>query len=367
MMRGICALIIGLVLNLAFISPVFARSYSDVSSNHKHAEAIASLSDQQIINGYANGQFHPGGNINRAEAVKVLVEALYDDDTINKSLDWHRSKNHWYVMYPDVKMGEWYGPHVEVAHQNNIIQGYPDGTFKGGNSINFAEALKVILESYGVNANEAPYKNNSLLYIGRYDWYTPYFTYAYEKNLINQNKFYHPAQLITRGEFVEIIYRLQYVLNTGLPEFIASRQPTSAEYKVTIPKLNIVNIDIFSADPNNGDAALDVLKNGLGHYLSTPDEDKKVVLFGHSSGYSWDNSAYKTVLRQIDQLNNGDKIYINYRERGYIYEIYKSEIIPATEDQQIVENQFSDELALYTCWPPDRIDYRYVVYGKPIS
>lgn len=358
---------IGIILNAILLAPVSAKNYSDVHSTHKHKEAIVALSDQGIIHGYPNGEFHPEGNINRAEAVKILVEALIDDNTIGTALNWHKSKNHWYVMFQDVGINQWFGKYVEVAYQKKIVEGYPDGSFKPSNNINFAEALKIILESYGVNASSVPYTENDLIHMSRNDWYAKYFAYAYEYNLINQNKFYHPAQLITRAEFVEIIYRLQTVINNDLPEFIASKLPTSNEYTVTVPKLNIINVNVNQADPTNAQNALNVLQDGLGHYLSMPGEEKKVVLFGHSSGYDWDSSAYKTILRQIDKLDNGDKIYLNYKERGYVYEIFKSDIIPQAEDYKIVENQMSNELALYTCWPPDRIDYRYVVYGKPVT
>ena len=359
--------IISLILNLLSPGVICAKNYSDVPHNHKYFQSISTLSDKNIINGYNNGEFHPEGDINRAEAIKILVESKFDDNTIKHALDWHHSLNHWYVIFPDVGIGDWFSPYVKTAHQNNIIQGYPDGTFGPSNHINFAEALKIILESYNINVYGAPLQNNPLLYVKNTDWFAPYFAYAYEYNLINQNKFYHPGQLITRGEFVEIIYRLETVLKTGLPEFIANHLPISNEYRVTIPKLNIINLPVSFADPRNEDAALAVLKRGLGHYLAPPDTGRKTVLFGHSSGYSWDNSSYKTILKQIDHLQNGDKIYINYKEKGYIYEIFKSDIIPATEDYKIVENQYNNELALYTCWPPNQISHRYVVYGKPIS
>ena len=360
-------LITAISLCLIIQQTAYAKSYSDVSTNYKHAQSIAALSDLGIINGYPNGEFHPDGLINRAEAVKILVGSKFDKSIIDNSLDWHVKLRHRYVVFPDVKIGEWFGKYVEMAYQNKIVQGYPDNTFKPANNINFAEALKIILESYKVDCNNLVFKDNPLLYIKKDDWFAKYFTYAYDYNLINQNKFYHPGQLITRGEFVEIIYRLQTVLDTQLPEFIADSLPSSNEYRITIPRLNIIDLPVSFADPKNEKAALDVLKRGLGQYLATPNSGKKMVLFGHSSGYSWDNSPYKTLLKQIDKIKTGDKIYINYKEKGYIYEVFKSDIIPASEDYRLIENQNKNELALYTCWPPNRIDYRYVVYGKPIS
>jgi len=344
-----------------------AKTYSDVSTSHKNYTAIMALSDESIIRGYDNGTFGPEKTINRAEAVKILVKSTTPETDISSALNWHLALGHSFALYPDVKIKEWFTPFVEVATKKSIVKGYPDGTFKPGNSINFAEALKVILETYDVDTSGIPYVERPLLFVKQGDWFEKYFTYAYTANLINRNKFYHPGQLITRGEFTEIMYRVKTLQNSRLAQFPESSTPTSNEYTITIPRLNIVNLQVSFADPSNEKGALDVLKRGLGHYLATPGSGKKMVLFGHSSGYSWDNSPYKTVLKHIDQISSGDKVYINYHEKGYGFEIFKSSVIPATQDKQLLENQNSNELALYTCWPPNSIKYRYVVFGKPIS
>lgn len=357
---------IGFLASIALISPVSAKIYPDVPVNHKHHNSIAALTNNDTIQGYPNGEFHPDGLINRAEAVKILTKSKYSASQIDNSLEWHKKANHRYVLFPDVPIWEWYGKYVETSFQNHIIQGYPDGTFKPANNINFAEALKVILETYKIDFSQNSYQPNKLLYVHRGVWYEKYFTYAYDHNLINQNKFYHPAQLITRGEFVEIIYRLDEMLKNRLPEYIANGLPTSDEYKITIPKLNIINVDVNFASVYDATSALGILKYGLGNYLNPPDSNKKMLLFGHSSGYAWDHSSYKTVLKEINKLSNGDRIYINYKEKGYVYEVYNSSIIPASQDHILVENDNLHELTLYTCWPPNSIKQRYVVYGKPV-
>jgi len=359
-------LFIGLLLTLILSSNASAKVYPDVPANHKHREAITAMSTKGIIKGYPNGEFHPEGLINRAEAVKVMAKSLYAPTVIERALDQHRQANHSYVLFPDVPIRKWFSEYVEVSFQNHVIQGYPDGTFKPSDNINFAEALKIILESYEVDFSQNRFSPNKFLIVTRGKWYEKYFTFAYEHNLINQNKVYYPGQLITRGEFVEVIHRLEEVLKNDLTAFVENRSITSDEYKITIPKLNIINIDVNFADLYNADAALETIKSGLGHYLSPPDFREKMVLFGHSSGYDWDDSEYKTILREINKLNNGDRIYINYKEKGYVYEIYRSNIIAAAQDRTIIENAQTNELALYTCWPPDSIENRYVVYGKPV-
>lgn len=360
-------IIIGFWASIWLLCPLAsAKVYPDVPTSHKNYTAIAFLTDRDTIQGYPNGEFHPEGLINRAEAVKILTQSKFSETLINSSLDWHKQANHWYVMFPDVPLWEWYGKFVEVSYQNQVIQGYPDGLFRPGNNINFAEALKVILETYKVDFSRNDFQTNKLLYVNQGDWYEKYFTYAYEHNLINRNKFYHPGQLITRGEFVEVIYRLEQTLNNQQSEFSSKTKPSSDEYKITIPQLNIINVDVNFASVYDSASALSILKYGLGNYLNPPDSGRKMLLFGHSSGYSWDHSDYKTILREIDKLGNGDRIYINYKEKGYVFEIYNTEIILAAEDQVLVQNESSNELALYTCWPPNSIAKRYVVYGKPV-
>lgn len=359
--------IIGLLVSIMLVSPIAsAKVYPDVSVNHKNNEAIAFLTDRDTIQGYPNGEFHPEGLINRAEAVKILTKSKFPATILDTALEWHKQAKHSFVMFPDVPIWEWYGKFVEVSYQNRVIQGYPDGLFRPGNNINFAEALKVILETYKVDFGQNQFQANKLLYVNQGDWFEKYFTYAYQHNLIERDKFYHPGQLITRGEFVEIIYRLETVLNNKLPAFVENSQATSDEYKITIPKLNIINVDVNFASVYDSTSALGILKYGLGNYLNPPDSGKKMLLFGHSSGYSWDHSDYKTILREIDNLGNGDRIYINYKEKGYVFEVYNSIIIPAAEDSMLVQNETNNELALYTCWPPNSIAKRYVVFGKPV-
>jgi LPXTG-site transpeptidase (sortase) family protein len=365
-MKHIPTLIIIVLCHFLWLSNAYARFYPDVPANHKHYVAISNLTEGGIIKGYPNGEFHPSGLINRAEAVKILIGTHFESVVIENALDWHKRLKHQYAIFPDVPVRKWFSKYVEVSFQNQIVHGYPDGLFRPGDNINFAEALKVIFESYDVDFSDNQYITNPYVLVDQGEWYEKYFTYAQMRNLLNKNKVYHPGQYITRGEFVEIMYRLDYLNANNIYAFPDPGTAVSGEYRITIPALGIINVDVSLANLYDTQQALNVLKNGLGHYLATPDQGKKMVLFGHSSGYSWDPSNYKTILREIDRLNEGDRIYINYQEKGYIYEIYKKEIIPASQDYQLIENEHNNELALYTCWPPNSISKRYVVYGKPV-
>ena len=111
-----------------------ARSFPDVPNYHKHRQAISYLSDLGVINGYLDGSFQPQRSISRAEAIKLLVAANFDQLSVSQALDWHKERNHWYATFYDVPMKDWFAPYVELAYQNGIIQGYPNGSFQPHNA-----------------------------------------------------------------------------------------------------------------------------------------------------------------------------------------------------------------------------------------
>ena len=344
---------------------VSAQAFWDVPAHHKHHQAVSHLSDIGVISGYQDGSFQPDRTVSRAEAVKLLITSVKSKDLIQKIMDSYL-KDGYPSPFFDSPLREWFGPYVAMARQYSIVGGYSDGSFRPHNTINFAEGLKIALETYGINVRSERFIHTPLLYMQGHEWFAPYFSYARNHNIINPDKFYHPAQLMTRGEFAEIIYRLKTIREDGLQKFQTTNRSFSDEYTITIPKLDIINVNVEFANPHDPDGALGVLKGGMGHYLAPPGSGHKMVLFGHSSGYNWDNSSYKHLLRQIDRLEPGDLIQVNYQEKGYVYRISNKDILPADQLNTVMKDYGYEEMALYTCWPPDGISHRYVVYAARI-
>lgn len=350
----------------SFSGLVSARQFYDVANNHKNHDSITHLTNLNIVNGYSDGSFRPYNTISRAEATKLLMASVKTDSLIQSMQSSLYQNIRSVIPFYDVQASDWFAPYVALAYRQGVIKGYPDGSFSPNNTLNFAEGLKIILEAYGVDTRRVRFQAHDLLYVQASDWFARYFGYAYNKNLIDRNKFYHPSQPMTRGDFVEILYRIKSIKESGLESYITNRVVDSNEYTITIPSLNLINVNVSFADPYDAQESLDVLKNGLGHYLSPPGGGKKMVLFGHSSGYSWDHSSFKQVLRQIDRLQDGDLIYVNYREKGYAYRVGSREIVPAPQLTKVMEDYGYEEMALYTCWPPNSTSYRYVIYAAKI-
>ena len=81
------------------------------------------------------GCFKPDNSINRAEALKILLEAAGFDTSgaITES-------------FPDTSADAWYMKYVNYAAKNGIVSGYSNGNFGPGNNITRAEVSKAIIK-----------------------------------------------------------------------------------------------------------------------------------------------------------------------------------------------------------------------------
>lgn len=176
------------VLIVLLLPTSLSLAFTDVASTNPHKEAIEFLQQKGAIQGYTDNTFRPNSPINRAEFLKILLQAK----SPGAALAQNQSN-----CFPDVA-ATWYSPYVCYAKSNGIIAGYPNGNFHPENNINLAEALKMVLETYEVDLDPTTYT----------DWYAPYYWTALSKgwlNQINQNI----THAVTRGEMAELIWRLE--------------------------------------------------------------------------------------------------------------------------------------------------------------
>lgn len=159
---------------------------------HPHEQQIDELQILGVVEGYGYGIFRPDISINRAEFLKILMLAVFGNEGIIP-LDSDRCFED-FVGEP-----KWFWPHACLAKERGIINGYPDGTFRGEKTVNLAEALKISMEAWGIEL--PPYVNTPEY------WYLPYFAVAEQKGLFE----YFPRQgghLLTRSEMAYTIIEM---------------------------------------------------------------------------------------------------------------------------------------------------------------
>ena len=106
------------------------NNYSDVSEDAWYNNAVSTLSNAGIIDGYEDGTFKPDGNITRAEFATIAVrffEATYDGGD----------------LFSDIA-GHWAQDYINEAANAGIVDGYPDGTFRPQQYITRAEAMTMV-------------------------------------------------------------------------------------------------------------------------------------------------------------------------------------------------------------------------------
>ncbi|OGJ42860.1 hypothetical protein A3B60_04025 [Candidatus Peregrinibacteria bacterium RIFCSPLOWO2_01_FULL_39_12] len=160
------------------------KIFGDVEYGDANYAAISYLQDAKVVQGYADGTFKPGNSINRAEFLKIVMEASGKE---------FGGEN----CYKDVK-DEWFAKYVCGATELGLVSGYGDKTFKPGQDINFAEASKIIANTLGLEISEDSEEN----------WYQKYVTTLEDKKAIPK-EVYSFDYKVKRGDMAEMIWRVK--------------------------------------------------------------------------------------------------------------------------------------------------------------
>ncbi len=163
------------------------KKFADVSSKHRNHRAIEYLQMADVIKGYADDTFKPSRSVNRAEFTKILVGAKLGYDP----------KSYASNCFSDVPEDQWYASYVCYAKQHGIVSGYSDGKFKPADTINLAEAAKILVNTLGVG-KVAPEGN---------EWYSEFVESMTNKNYV-PTSFRQFGQMVNRGEMAEMIWRI---------------------------------------------------------------------------------------------------------------------------------------------------------------
>jgi len=170
--------------------------FPDTDASSLEGKAAATLREKEIIGGRPDGTFDGSASVNRAELAKFLLLA--------NGVNVGDLKNN--GKFPDVREGEWYVKYVIKAAEKGIISGYPDGIFRPAKTVNTAEFLKMLVESFQLS------KNLSYDYDDTWDtdWYGKYAGVAQQYNLFpnRSSKFLEPAKELTRNEVAVAIWKV---------------------------------------------------------------------------------------------------------------------------------------------------------------
>lgn len=189
-----------LVLYLVFSMHAFADAeeflYPDVAWNHTHADAIQYAKELGFATGNDDGSFSPEENINRAEALDMILSAF------NISIESEGLLS----SYIDVPAEAWYANGIIKATELGFVKGYDNGSFAPGQEITLAEALKIIFLASGTSIETS--EDTA--------WYQSYIDYALNHGYIDIVAAQNPCSSLSRADLVEILWRFKSGLFTEM-------------------------------------------------------------------------------------------------------------------------------------------------------
>lgn len=145
----------------------------------------------------------------------------------------------------------------------------------------------------------------------------------------------------------------------------------SPDPRLIIPKINVDVPVVWDAKPDY-DSQMAAMEKGVAWFgipgaNSKPGQIGNTVIAGHSSNDVFDQGAYKFIFAQLDRLDQGDTIYINYEGTRYTYTVTKKEVVLPTNVQALIYDTDKPMLTLITCTPVGTAEKRLLVTAEQIS
>lgn len=175
-------------------APTTARVFADVPTGEWYADEISYLYKKGIVTGYDDKKFLPNHPVTRAEAITMIGRALEYDGTLRAT------------RYTDVNSGHFASGYIEKASEEQIITGYPSGSFKPNASIIRGDVAVMLQRAYHyTSSTKAGFSDVAN------DKYYADPIYALLDNQISEgypDKTFKPLNNITRAEFSVFLARV---------------------------------------------------------------------------------------------------------------------------------------------------------------
>ena len=175
------SLILSLVFSqqaFAFFDPGSGKIFSDVKDPHPYAYQIDWLADNGVVRGYEDGTFKPEKCVSRAEFLKMMYVTRETDVSPPYPVAMY--------MFGDVDLKAWYWPYLRYAVKDDIVQGYPDKTFRPDQCVKRVEAVKMAVLGFNDGKVPTPWGaiNDNLIDVAHDAWYSPMMNYAHDAGIL---------------------------------------------------------------------------------------------------------------------------------------------------------------------------------------
>ena len=116
-----------------------SSNFNDVGRNI-YKDEIGEAVALGFIAGFKDSTFKPDEPLTREQLVSMVYGALETLDSVNLESSTEVPTQ----PYPDVESSRWSASKIQWAKENDIVKGYPDGSFKPADSVTRAELITVL-------------------------------------------------------------------------------------------------------------------------------------------------------------------------------------------------------------------------------
>lgn len=184
------------------VAPVASASttFKDVSASNSHFEAIQSLAERGVINGFEDGTYRPNATLTRGQAAKILAEVL-NLDTSSTS-----------VQFKDVSSNSIYIGAINALANEGIINGFEDSTFRQNDPLTRGQMAKILVNAFKFEKSEKlshSFKDVSASNIYKNDIQT---LLDHEITQGTTATTFGPTEAVTRGQMATFVVRAEKAL-----------------------------------------------------------------------------------------------------------------------------------------------------------
>jgi hypothetical protein len=186
------------IISLAMATNVLA--FSDVPQSAWYASYVSDLQASGVID--AGDFFRPADSLNRAELVKMVIEATVGIENYEAPPN---------PTFDDVPESAWFAPYVETAATLGIVSGYTDetdsltGMFGPGDEVTRAAAAKILVEAF--HLEHQPGVTPSFGDVVPDDWFFQYVMTARSNGIVDgyADGHFGPGGAVSRAEIAKMI------------------------------------------------------------------------------------------------------------------------------------------------------------------
>ena len=148
-MKKFLSLVLALAMTLSLVTiSAGAKDFtdSDELSGVVYEEAVNVMSEMEIIDGYADGDFRPQGTLTRGAAAKIIACMMLGKTTA-EALGTQAAP------FKDVPVGSTFAGYIAYCVEAGLIDGYADGTFRPSGTLTGFAFLKMLLTALGYDSS----------------------------------------------------------------------------------------------------------------------------------------------------------------------------------------------------------------------